>query len=663
MTRVITHILAISVLVIACPNCPAEPANPVTIADLMRVKNVMDVQVSPDGAHVLCVIAEADFSSNAYQLTLWKASVAKGGLRQMTKGPRDVSPRWSPDGRQIAYLSQNQGKTSLCLLAPETGQLEDQIPLPPKATGLAWSPDGATLAFLAPDENLANEAVKERFVDLRPASLDPERAVLYRADLKVKQCRRLTEHPKGHVANFSWSPDGKQIAFARQPSSRADDNQHTDIDLLNLTTGENRTLVRRNGADTQPKWSPDGSQIAFLSQNGKDGWLRPTFLCVVPAQGGTPRVLSETFDDSTPDAFFCSTDGRSIFFEAERRTTRQLFSLDLNTLCVTPLTRGDHVAQRFSFSCDGRHMAFLIDQPMMPAELYVSGTKSYEPRLIEELNPHLRKRTLGKTSVVSWKSNDGTQVEGLLVMPVGSKPGTRYPLVTFLHGGPAGGFLQGFTPQVRTPVQMEFCPVQLLAGRGYAVFCPNPRGSDGYGQPFRESVFQSWGERDLEDVLSGIDHVVQLGVADPDRLGIMGYCYGAYLSLCALTKTTRFKVASLGASFGDLYGLYGQTDVPSILPGYFGSLPWEAKAVYERHSPIFAAHKITTPVLLHHSEKDKRVPPMQSHQLYAILKKTDTPVDLLIYPRQDHAMHEPRMHAECMRQNVIWLDRWLKGQQ
>jgi dipeptidyl aminopeptidase/acylaminoacyl peptidase len=388
-------------------------------------------------------------------------------------------------------------------------------------------------------------------------------------------------------------------------------------------------------------------------------------LCVIPAGGGAPTVLSRDFDDciwhNTPDSFFWAPDGQRLFFAADRGVARQLMVLDTRTFAVEPVTIGSHLHQAFSFSSTGRKMAFLIDHPSLPGEIHTSSTDHYRPTRLHDLNPHLEGVAFGECRVVRWANSEGTQIEGLLIEPVGHEPGKRFPLITYLHGGPGGASQRGFSPQTRQAAQVEYCPVQVLAGRGYGIFCPNPRGSDGYGQAFREAIWQSWGEADLDDVLTGIDHLIRAGLADAGRLGLAGYCYGGYLTLCALIRTRRFKAASVGAVFADLYSLYGQTDVPRLLVAYLGDVPWKARARYERHSPIFAVQDIVTPTLFQHSEKDRRVPWSHGLHVHNVLREMGVPTELVVYPNQEHLITDPRMNAESMRRNVLWFDRWLKG--
>jgi dipeptidyl aminopeptidase/acylaminoacyl peptidase len=629
----------------------------------MRIKNIIDVRMSPDGTAVAWVQAEADFQSSSYHFTLWLSGIAGDQPRQIGPGRADVLPRWSPDGKQIAFLSKSPKAARLCLLNVGTATTR-QIALPDGVKEIAWAPDGSALAFLAPGQVPAEERTSSTPVDIRIVGQWPPGSQLFLLDAESGRYEQLTSGD-GHLVHFSWSPDGRQIAFARQASPQENDWLDTAVSIVNLETKRTRPLFEQGGVHTLPRWSPDGKWIAYVSQEGDSRWLGKFVLSIVPAEGGTPTVVSRNFDDciwnSAPDSFFWAEDSRRIYFTADQKMTRQLLVLDTRTFEVRPITTGAYLHQLFSLSAGGDRMAFVIDRPSLPGEIHTSGTDHYRPKRLHSLNPHLDGLSFGESSVVRRTSSDGWEIEGLLIKPVGYEPGRRYPLVIYLHGGPGGAFQQGFSPQVRQAAQMEYCPIQVLAGRGYAVFCPNPRGSDGYGQPFREAVRLSWGEGDLDDVLSGIDHLIDLGVADPDRLGLIGYCYGGYLALCALIRTQRFKAATVGAGFADLYSLYGQSDLPGLFVDYFGDVPWKARSRYQKHSPIFAAHDIVTPVLFQHAENDRRIPWTQSLQVYNVLKATGVPTEFILYPRQEHLITDPRMNAESMRRNVLWLERWLKG--
>jgi dipeptidyl aminopeptidase/acylaminoacyl peptidase len=233
-------------------------------------------------------------------------------------------------------------------------------------------------------------------------------------------------------------------------------------------------------------------------------------------------------------------------------------------------------------------------------------------------------------------------------------------VLLYLHGGPALRFAQGFSVYPPAPPQATRYPIHVLAGQGYAIFCPNPRGSDGYGEKFRQANVKDWGGADFQDIMSGLDTLVDRGLADPDRLGVMGWSYGGYMTAWTITQTNRFKAASAGAGVMDLFSFYGQTDIPSFLERYWGGLPWRERERYTKHSPMTFVGNVKTPTLIQHGEKDDRVPLAQSQELYAALKRQKVPVELVIYPRQGHNPTEPRLQREVLQRNVDWFNRWLK---
>jgi dipeptidyl aminopeptidase/acylaminoacyl peptidase len=244
---------------------------------------------------------------------------------------------------------------------------------------------------------------------------------------------------------------------------------------------------------------------------------------------------------------------------------------------------------------------------------------------------------------------------------VGFTAGKRYPLLTYAHGGPSGRFGMSFTPQLDAPypAQSEQYPVQAFAGQGYAVLLPNPRGSNGYGEQFRMANVKDWGHGDYDDIMSGIDSLIGQGIADADRLGIMGWSYGGFMTSWIITQTDRFRAASLGAAMTNLESFYGQTDIPDYMEYFFGDVPWKAKSQYERSSPMSFVANVKTPTLIQHGERDQRVPLSQTQELYAALKKKKVPVEYAVYPRQGHVVMEPKLQADVLRRNLEWFNRWL----
>jgi dipeptidyl aminopeptidase/acylaminoacyl peptidase len=636
-----------------------------TVADVMKIRNVTEARIAPDGSRVVYVISEVDFKEGVYNTDLWLVSAKGGDARRLTRGPRrDDSPRWSPDGKQIAFLSDRGGSVQVWLIAPDGGEARKLTDSKTLVKSFAWAPDCKRIAYLAPDPDTEEEALRKRDrSDVQVVGQGIKMNHLHLLDLDGNEARRLTGGTFD-VANFSWAPDGSRIAYAARPSPQADDGQHADIHVLDVAAGKSKPLVERPGLDTLPKWSPDGKRIAFVSSDGSRDRLANTVLCVVPTEGGKPRNVSGSFDGridyGSDDVFHWQPDGERLFFTADQKTTRQLFSVTVDGGKVRPETAAARVHDHFTFSRDGAHLAFVAEDPATPREVYLSPSTEMKPQRLTHTNPQLDEIALGAVEVVRWKSKDGMDIEGLLVKPVGFQEGKRVPLLVYAHGGPALRFGRGFSLYPPGPPQASRYPLHVLAGQGYAIFCPNPRGSDGYGLKFRVANVKDWGGGDFQDIMSGLDALIERGLADPDRLGVMGWSYGGFMTAWTITHTNRFKAASAGAGVMDLFCFYGQTDIPTFLERYFDGVPWRRRELYFKHSPMSYVGNVKTPTLIQHGGSDERVPLAQSKELYAALKRRKVPVELVIYPRQPHNPTEPRLQQDVLQRNVDWFNRWLK---
>jgi dipeptidyl aminopeptidase/acylaminoacyl peptidase len=359
-----------------------------------------------------------------------------------------------------------------------------------------------------------------------------------------------------------------------------------------------------------------------------------------------------------PSAPAWSPDGRTLYFGAGVRTTTQLFAVPASGGTPRALTEVQGVVAGGTFSRDGGSVAFTVADAQKPADVHVAtiGAGLLKTRQLTDHNPQVRDLQLGSSEVVTWKSSDGMEIDGVLLRPVGYQAGRRYPLVAYIHGGPAGAWNQGFSAGWSNPGQ-------VLAGQGFAVFYPNPRGSSAYGEQFLRANIKDWGAGDYRDIQTGIDALVARGIADSTRLAQSGWSYGGYMTAWTLTQTNRFKAVVVGAGLTDMYSMYATNDIPRVLDGYFGAEPWNDTTEYRKRSAMTYIKNARTPTLILHGQADLRVPIGQAQELYTGLKKNDVPVQLVFYPREPHGLQEPRHQLDKMKREVEWIRKWTLREQ
>ena len=633
---------------------PAVTKRRMTFDDVIALRTVADPQLSPDGKWVAYTVSRADLEQNASDADIWLAStLGEFPSRLTTSKKNDTSPRWSPDGKRLAFISAREEKPQIFVMPVGGGEPERLTEHKGGVRSIAWSPDGRSIAFIADQEPTPAEEkrIKEKD-DAVVVDTNYKFNRLWVIDVATKAARMLAT---GEVvaSDPQWSPDGMRIAYATNPTPRADDGSLTDIWVIPVSGGAARPLVAGAGADQSPRWSPDGTQIAYVTSPGSD--VRQLRLAVIPAVGGQPRIVAPEFLYA-PQAPSWSPDGRTLYFSAPVRTTGQLFAVPAAGGTPRQLTSLNGVITASSFARDGRTVAFTASTPEKPADVQVAtlGGAALAPRQLTDHNPQVRDLLLGTSEVVTWKSSDGMEIEGVLLRPVGYEAGRRYPLVAYIHGGPAGAWTQGFAAGWSNPGQ-------VLAAQGYAVLYPNPRGSSSYGERFLRANIKDWGAGDYRDIQTGIDALVAKGLADSTKLAQAGWSYGGYMTAWTLTQTNRFKAVVVGAGLTDMYSMYATNDIPRTLDGYFGAEPWNDTTEYRKRSAMTYIKNARTPTLILHGMADLRVPIGQAQELYTGLKKNGVPVQLVMYPREPHGLQEPRHQLDKMRREVEWISRWTAG--
>ena len=349
-------------------------------------------------------------------------------------------------------------------------------------------------------------------------------------------------------------------------------------------------------------------------------------------------------------------DSRFIYYGAQRGVRFHVRRVSVATGRSVGILVGDDVSMGFSLAANGKRAAWIKDHGRYAPQVFVGDVLSNEKQQVSHVNEHLKDYRFGRKDIITWKSSDGLEVEGLLIKPVGYKAGRRYPLLVVVHGGPAGAFFNVFDG---TTLRGAY-PLAAFANRGYALLLPNPRGSSSYGEAFRRANYQDWGGGDYHDIMTGVDALIDRGIAHPDRLGIMGWSYGGYMTAWVVTQTARFKAVSIGAGITNLYSMYGSNDLSGYLKSFFGNYPWRDPEEYAKHSAITFVDQVKTPVLIQHGEQDFRVPYSQAQEFYQALKDRRVPVEFVSYPRQGHGITEPRLLKDAMQRNVDWFNKWVK---
>lgn len=664
----------LSISVASVPDVRADESPTAWTPELMLgLKRVGSVQVSPNGAQVALTVRKAviDNDKSEYLTQIYLANTVPGSGWQLTQGDKSSDdPQWSPDGKWIAFLSARTGKKNLWLIRPNSGEAAQISDSKTDVSSFKWAPDGRSIAFTAADAPTSDEESRSKSKnDARVVDENHKLNRLFVLPIEIPvdkpmPARQLTSGPTEHVVSdggrpgrpaFDWSPDGKTIVFAHTKSPTQDDWTSSDLSLLDVATGNVRPLVHSDAVEGTPYYSPDGMSIAYITSDTPPTWGGSRTVHVIGANGGTSVQLADTQDGfgRYSEIIGWSGNGRQLYFTEIHGTVMRVMSLPLHGNPVA-LSQNDGMSLGgVSLNSTRTHFGFGWEQLNRPYEACVSRVERFEPVIVSQLHQTELKIPLGRTETLRWKSQDGMEIEGLLTYPVGYDKSRKYPFVLVIHGGPMGVFTQTFDGTAAS------YPVAAFAARGYVVLRANVRGSSGYGRKFRYANYNDWGGGDFQDLMSGVDHVIELGIADPDRLGVMGWSYGGYMTSWAITQTKRFKAASVGAGVTNLVSFTGTSDIPGFLPDYFSGEFWDKFETYRKHSPMFHVKGVTTPTLIQHGEKDERVPLSQGQELYNALKRQGCTTKMVIYPRTPHGIEEPRLLLDCMQRNLEWFDQYL----
>ncbi len=636
-----------------------EPKTP-GIDDLISLKRAASPAISPDGRFVAYTVREANWDDNAIHTEIWLADVDGGEIRQLTNHKKSSSaPAWSPDGRTIAFSSDREEKRQIYLIDVRGGEARKLTSAEDGVGSFDWAPDGKSIAYTATDPK--PESMKDRekkYDDFDVIGRDQRMSHLHVIDVATKESRRLTSGAFT-VGRFSWSPDGRQIAFDHRVNPETQSSGTADISIVMVADGSVRALVTEDAPDENPVWSPDGTRIAFQSALANPRYYYTnTHIAVVPAAGGRVEDLSAAFDE---EPLLVRWTPAGIMFGASSRTWSYLYGLDPQTKKIARYAPAEKwIGSGFSVTRDGRRAAFVASDPSTYPEVYTAAVASaMTVKKLTDLGTQVANWPRAPIEVISWTSQDGTLIEGVLHKPIGFVPGKKYPLLVVIHGGPTG--VSRPTPFSSTGIY----PIDIWTSKGALVLEPNYRGSAGYGEKFRSLNVRNLGVGDAWDVLSGIDQLIKDGLADPDRVGAMGWSQGGYISAFLTTHdSARFKAVSVGAGISDWMTYYVNTDIHPFTRQYLQATPWDDPEIYEKTSPITYVKGARAPTLIQHGATDQRVPLPNAFELYQGLQDVGVPTKLVVYKGFEgigHGPSKPKSSRAVMQHNLEWFDQYIFG--
>ena len=640
-------------------------------SDLYKLRSIGDVELSPDASHIAYSIQQSDRPGRPYS-QVWIMDVASGkSIRLGDDKGGASSPRWSPDGRQIAYMGREDERPGLMVAGADgraarflTDVTATNHPLPSAGSRLAWSPDGKQIAFVSATDGPESDANGDPMVITRylykPTAFegltrfnDNRRLHLFVVDVATQQVRQLTRGDY-YEHSIDWSPRGDEIAFVSNRSPDPDRFFNYDLFAVKVADGSIRRLTETKNAEYHPKWSPDGRRLAYSATKrpltSSETTMEDTHVWLMNADGTGRRELGAPIDNRQGPPEWAE-DGQSVYFTVQEHGNVRLYRLPVAGAVSDAIVRNRGTVGAWSVGRDNT-IAYAFATPAAPADLYLirSASPAAATRRLTDLNKDtLAGKTVAEVEALVFKSFDGTEIEAFVTNPLGRRAGSKHPMIVMIHGGPHGQQGPAFNSKA-----------QVYADQGWATLMVNYRGSTGYGQRLADAIFNDQNGGEARDVLAGVDAAFEkYAWIDRDRSGIEGGSYGGQLTNWIITRTDRFKAAVPAASISNLVSFNYMAYYHDYLAVEFGSFPHERGLIdrlWER-SPIRYANQVKTPTLFIHGENDNDVPIAEAEQFYIALKDVGVETIMVRYPREGHGVRETKHVIDVIDRSIAWYTK------
>lgn len=648
------HLLSLSLFFISYSLSSQDIWSP---KESMKIKSISQTDISYDGKMVAYVVREPimDDKKSEYLSQIWLTNVdTKENIQYTFNLKSSSSPKFSPDGKKVAFLSSRTGKNQIWIINTSGGEAKNITDEKKGVRSIKWSPDGKSISFLKNDDDTEDEIKsKENKTDVILVDKNFKYSHIYTYSLVEDTVTQITKGDFS-VNSYDYSPEGNKIVFSHQDDTNINTGfVNSDISVIESDGSNFKRLIKRPGIDSSPIFSGDESKFAFISSGGKQESIGLRDVYIFNLKDNSIKKLSNT-PNRDSNIISWSSDNKTLIVTENVKTTSQLILLPANGdnyISWSGEKYKEGVISSVVKSKKSDNIVLCYENLTSPVEVFITGINNLSFTRLSDINNYSYPE-LSKTEIISWKSFDGRDIEGILTYPKNYKKGIKYPIILQIHGGPAGVFSERFNG--RPGIYMT----EYFSEKGYVTIKPNPRGSTGYGKEFRYANYKDWGYGDYEDVVSGVDKVIDMGIGDPDKQYVMGWSYGGYLTSFIVTKTNRFKAASMGAGLPNLISMVTTTDIQDYLVAHMGSEFWEDYDTYEKHSAIYQIKNTTTPTQIIHGANDLRVPFTQGQEFYRALDRLGVDTEMVVYPRTPHGPREPKFLMDVSERILTWFEKY-----